>query len=531
METKKLEMPANIGSSCVYEDSTNTNEKSFRVKRTYPKILRNRKARIARRLKPRSWPEQPHPIMSGSNIHYEMADRVQAVNCGGIGAVHLMAQKIGLVGQIDRQVEVLKRHLPYHESDHVLSLAYNILVGGMRIEDLELRRSNEAFLDGLGAQRLPDPTTAGDFTRRFAQADTLALMEAINAARQRVWSEQPKNFLDEAVIDVDGTIAGTLGQCKQGMSMSYKGIWGYAPLITSLANTKEVLYLVNRPGNVASHQGSAEWIDRSIELVKPHAQTIFVRGDTDFALTKNFDRWTDAGVKFLFGIDAFAALVAQAEMLHAAHWRGLARLEREIKTEPRERPENVKEQIVREKGYLNKRLESEHVAQFDYRPGACERPYRVVALRKNISVERGEDVLFDEIKYFFYITNRRDLAIEEVVQQANERCNQENVIEQLKNGVNAMRMPVDNLLSNWAYMVMAALAWNLKAWFGLLMPDAEQGRRIVRMEFRSFMAAIIQVPAQIVRTARRIIYRVMGYNGWLKDFFATWERLRRMEAT
>jgi hypothetical protein len=470
-------------------------------------------------------------MMSGSNIHYEMAGRIEAVSCGGIGAIHLMAQKIGLVEKIDEGLHVLKRHLPYHESDHVLTVAYNIIAGGMRIEDLELRRTNEAFMNGLGAQRLPDPTTAGDFTRRFQESDTISLMEAINAARQRVWQEQPENFMEEAVIDVDGTIAATLGECKQGMSMSYKGIWGYAPLITSLANTKEVLYLVNRPGNVASHQGSAEWIDRSIDLVKPHAKSVFVRGDTDFALTKHFDRWTDARVKFLFGIDASPCLVAEAQALHEAHWRGLGRAERQIKTEPRERPENVKEQIVREKGYLNQRLESEQVAEFRYRPGACDRDYRVVVLRKNISVERGEDFLFPEIKYFFYITNREDLAIEEVVQQANERCNQENVIEQLKNGVNAMRMPVDNLLSNWAYMVMASLAWNLKAWFGLLMPDAERGRQIVRMEFRSFMAAIIQIPAQIVRTARRIIYRVMGYNGWLKDFFATWERLRRMEAS
>ena len=470
-------------------------------------------------------------MMSGSNILYEMADRSQAVSGGGIGAIHLMAQKIGLVGQLNDQVQVLKRHLPCHESDHVLTVAYNIIAGGVRIEDLELRRTDEAFMNGLGAQRLPDPTTAGDFTRRFQQSDTVALMEAINAARQRVWQEQPENFLEEAVIDVDGTIAGTLGQCKQGMSMSYKGIWGYAPLITSLANTREVLYLVNRPGNVASHQGAAEWIDRSIDLVRPHAKTVFVRGDTDFALTKNFDRWTDAGVRFLFGMDAQAALVARAQALHEAHWRGLARVGREIKTGPRARPENVKEQIVRDKGYLNKVLQSEQVAEFEYQPGACERTCRVVALRKNISVERGEDFLFADLKYFFYITNRTDLAIEEVVQQANARCDQENVIEQLKNGVNAMRMPVDNLLSNWAYMVMAALAWNLKAWFGLLMPDAERGRQIMRMEFRSFMAAIIQVPAQIVRTARRILYRVMGYNGWLKDFFATWERLRRMEAS
>ena len=232
------------------------------MSRTYRKILSNRKNRIARRLKARFWPEQPSPMFAGGNIHYEMSDKVQAVPCGGLGAIHLMARKIGLVDAINEKVTVLKRHLPYHESDHVLNLAYNILAGGIRLEDLELRRNDEGYLNGLGAQRIPDPTTAGDFTRRFTPSDTLVLMDAINAARQNVWKLQPESFLEEAVIDVDGSLAPTLGECKEGMDISYKGIWGYHPLIVSLANTKEVLYLVNRPGNVPSHDGFVPWLDR-----------------------------------------------------------------------------------------------------------------------------------------------------------------------------------------------------------------------------------------------------------------------------
>ncbi len=111
---------------------------------------------------------------------------------------------------------------------------------------------------------------------------------------------------------------------------------------------------------------------------------------------------------------------------------------------------------------------------------------------------------------------------------ANGRCNQENVIEQLKNGVNAMRMPVDDLLSNWAYMVMTSLAWNLKAWFGLLLPNARRAVELIKMEFRRFLHAIVLLPAQIVRTGRRVIYRSMNYNRWLKDLFAAWEHLRRL---
>lgn len=499
------------------------------MSRSYPKILRNRKRRIERRLQPRAWSQQAQPMFSGRNIHYEMGEKTQAVGCGGIGAIHLMSQKIGLVDQLDEKVRVLKRHLPYHESDHVLNVAYNILAGGVRMEDIELRRQDEGFLNGLGAQRIPDPTTAGDFTRRFKRQDILDMMEAINGARQRVWSEQPRGFLERAVIDVDGTIAGTLGQCKGGMDISYKGIWGYAPLIVSLANTKEVLYLVNRPGNAVSHQGAAPWIDRAIDLVQPQAGAVHLRGDTDFSLTWKFDQWDEAGVTFNFAMDANPQLVALAESLSEAQWWGLVRAARDIKTQPRECPENVKERIVRERGYRNQRLQSEQVAELEYRPGKCRKSYRLVVLRKNLSIERGENVLFDDLRYFFYISNRRELERDEIVQDANQRCDQENVVEQLKNGVNAMRMPVDDLESNWAYLVMAALAWNLKAWFGLLMPNRERGQELVKMEFRSFLGAVLLMPAQIIRAGRKIIYRILSYNRWLKDFLATWERLRRME--
>ena len=123
--------------------------------------------------------------------------------------------------------------------------------------------------------------------------------------------------------------------------------------------------------------------------------------------------------------------------------------------------------------------------------------------------------------------NRRDQA-QKIVGLANGRCDQENVIEQLKNGVNAMRMPVNDLLSNWAYMVLAGLAWNLKSWYGLLMPNRERGTELVKMEFRRFLNAILLLPCQIVRTARRVIYRVLSYNSWVSDFFATWERLQKL---
>ena len=459
------------------------------MKKRYHRTIRNRKRRIERRLARRNWSEQAKPMMGGGNIRYEVAEKSRGMNYGGLGVFVELVKTVGLAKEIDQGLHLLKKHIPYHESDHVLNIAYNVLLGGERLEDIELRRQDEVFLDALSAQRIPDPTTAGDFTRRFSSADVLTLMECVNTVRQRVWAAQGEGFLQAAVIDVDGTICETQGECKGGMGLSYKGIWGYAPLIVSLANTKEPLYLVNRSGSAASQSDAAEWLDRAVRLVKPHAKRLCLRGDTAFSLTRYFDRWSEQEVEFVFGFDAVSVLVQRAQDLAESAWKPFSRAEKyEVKTEPRQKPDNVKEQIVRERGYKNLRLQSERVAEFAYAPSKCQRTYRMIVLEKNLSVERGEQVLFDDLRYFFYVTNRMDLTPEQVVQFANQRCDQENVIEQLKNGVNALRMPVDNLLSNWAYMVMASLAWSLKAWLALLMPKQERKQEVLRMEFRTFLA-------------------------------------------
>lgn len=502
---------------------------SSQSKRTYRKIIRERKGKIERRLRRKQWAAQPKPMMAGGNIHYEMSEKAEAITCGGVGAFHRMAQKIGLVEAIDRRLDLLKVHLPYHESDHVLNIAYNILTGGTRLEDIELHRQDATFMNALGAGRIPDPTTAGDFTRRFDRDEIETLMDCINESRQRVWAGRARGILDEALIDIDGMLAPTLGECKGGMEYSHKGIWGYHPLVVSLANTKEVLFLENRPGNVVSHEGAAEWIERAIDLVKPYARRICLRGDTDFSLTRHFDRWSERA-DFVFGMDAYGGLVRRAEALDEGAWKVLGRKPKyRVKTRERRRPEKVKEQIILERGFKNIRLESEHVTKISYRPSRCEKDYWLVIVRKNVSVEKGEMVLFDDVRYLFYITTRGDLTAAEVVELANGRCDQENVIEQLKNGVNAMRMPVDNLLSNWAYMVMAALAWNLKAWFALMIRNRKRGREILKMEFRRFLHAVIWLPCQIIRQGRRIVYKILGYNPWMSDFFSAWERIRRLE--
>jgi len=499
------------------------------VKKKIAKKLQRRKQRIQYRLRNINWKEQNKPMLSASNIHYDIADRSRGLVYGGIGGIQLLARRTGLAKAIDDKLKLLKRHLPYFESDHVLNIAYNILCNGDCLEDIERLRNDEVYLDALGAERIPDPTTAGDFCRRFTEDDVEILMDIINEVRLAVWRKQPDEFFQEAVIDADGIIAETTGECKEGMNISYKGIWGYHPLVVSLANTAEPLYLVNRSGNCSSSEGAAKYINRAMDLCDTVGfKNILVRGDTDFSQTQHLDRWDDRGVTFIFGINAMPNLIEIADNLHEDLWRPLLRPAKyEVKTESRRRPANIKEQIVIERQYENIRLRSEDVADFAYRPTKCNNTYRVVVLRKNLSVERGEKVLFDDIRYFFYITNDYTSSAVEIVHCANGRCNQENLNEQLKNGVKAMRMPVDNLVSNWAYMVMASLAWTLKAWFALLLPEKgrwkqkhkREKRTVLKMEFKRFRNAFVQLPCQVIKTSRKIVYRLLCWNHWVGVFF------------
>jgi hypothetical protein len=470
-----------------------------------------------------------------SRVRYEHSARVHGLVSGGIGAMHRLAQHTGLVAAIDRQVEVLKVHLPYHESDHVLGVAYNVLCGGTCLQDIERRRQDEVYLDALGAQRIPDPTTAGDFCRRFDEAAIEALQTAINETRVRVWRAQPAAFFDDAFIDADGTLAETTGQCKEGMDISYEGVWGYHPLVVSLANTQEPLYLVNRSGNRPSSEGAAARFDQAHALCREAGfRRVTFRGDTDFSQTEHVDRWDAAGIRFIFGYDARANLIREADALPARAWTRLDRRPRyEVQTEPRQRPANVKEAVTVARAFKNLRLEAEAVAEFVYQPVACAQPYRMVVVRKNISVEQADARLFDDIRYFFYLTNDRNTPAAEIVFLANDRCNQENLIEQLQR-VGATRMPVDTLVSNWAYLVMAALAWTLKAWFGLRLPEAgrwatryrAEKAAVLRMEFKAFVHAFMLVPVQVVRTSRRIIFRLLAWNPWQAIFLRGFDQMR-----
>lgn len=474
------------------------------------------------------------PVLRGTGARYGIATRVRAVAAGGLALIHQVVRSIGLCEEIDERVERFKIHAPYHESDHVINIAYNLLAGGECLEHLELLRNDENYLDMLGARRIPDPTTAGDFCRRFTDDDSVdELQDAINEARLRVWTKQPDAFFEEAFIDADGSHVDA-SECTAGADFGNKG-FGFHPLLVTLANTQEVLSIVNRAGNRPSHEGAAARLDGAVALAaRAGFRRIMLRGDTDFSQTAFLDDWHLQGVGFVFGYDAMQNLRDRADSLDESAWRLLQRDGYEIRTQPRPKPENVREQCVVERGFRNITLEEEHVAEFDYKPTKCRQTYRMVVVRKSLRISQGQELLFPETRCFFYITNRRDLTAREIVRMANTRCDQERVIGQQKSAVRSLRAPLDNLHSNWAYMVMATLAWNLAKWTALLLPEngrwkerrMTEKREVLRMNFDTFVRAFMLVPAQVIHAGRRVTLRLLTWNRWLGSFFRALDSVR-----
>jgi len=505
------------------------------VKQRIRQKLGDLKGEIEHRLEQAEGGREPReggdPEFRAQGVSYEVSDRVQAISAGGIGALHQLCVHVGLVAALDTRVPILKRRRPYSESDHILNVAFNILCGGQVLDDIEVRRNDVGFLDALGARSIPDPTTAGDFLRRFTEEDIQGLMTVINDVRVNVWKQQaPSFFAGTARIDADGTIVETSGECKEGMDMSYKGVWGYHPLLVSLANTGEPLYIVNRSGNRPSEDGAPEYFAQAIDLCRRGGWTdILLRGDTAFSQTAYFDTWHRAGVRFVFGYDAIKRLVQRADVIEEENYAELVRRAEQAfeGRKPRAKQPRVKAEIVREREYKNLRLEREDMAEFDYQPGKCQHPYRMVVLRKTIVEERGQRCLGQHHTYFFYITNDRNLSLRDVVREANDRCGQENLLDEMKNGVRALRAPVNTLEANWAYMVIASLAWSIKAWFALSLPISPRWRerheadrnRVLRMDFRTFLQRLILIPAQILRTGRRLVFRLLAWRPDLPILF------------
>lgn len=483
------------------------------------------------------WPEIGGRVFRLPRTHVEVDERSEVTSYGGLALATAFLRRFKVAERIDQHVKVFLIHLPYRESDHVLAQVLNLYVGGTCIEDVANLQHSEAARRIIGACRIPDPTTAGDFLRRFHEKEHQlpGLRRAVDEVQAEVWRRLRRGHghgrRDEAwsIVDVDGHVKPLYGVQKEGADF-YKSTWCYQPLIVSLAGTGECLAIRNRPGSVRSSDGTAGVLDEVLPHVRARGGRMLVRGDSDFDRSDVRAACDRAGAYFAFVGREFKDRPRLVEAIPESQWKPFrtrahrARSERRKQPSyvPRHKKPNRRRQRARARNFTEKQLVKQwitEIAQTD----TDGKPYRLVIRRQLIEHREGQRLLFDEYRYRYIVTSLpASVSTQDAVDLTYERCDQENVIEQLGSGLAAWRMPVAQFDGNSAWLEIARLAWNLGKWIALLALPAE----VVRWEWKRFRQAFVFAAAHVIRRSRQIVLRFSAAHRWYHLLIAAHQQLQ-----
>jgi hypothetical protein len=483
-------------------------------------------------------------VFRNRQVRLRVQERGQITPYGGLSLAHDLAMRLELDRDINRSIPLLKLHMPYLESDHILAHVYNQYVGSQCIEDIANLQHSGAIKHLLGACRIPDPTTAGDFLRRFQKPHLEAFQPVIDRARQKVWRQLPWSRRQVATIDMDSTIKEVYGECKQGADFSYTGKWSYHPLLLTLAQTNEPLRTINRPGNVVSAEGATDALHEVLPTVGHHFRKVYVRGDSAFYKHSIIAACEQHEAKFALVMDGYAVLHEMADSLPKSAWKPffahkpdtIARTATNNKTRRKRR--RLRPKRARQRGYKTLTTTRQWVAEFNYTiprsgpsvaAGVAGNTYRVVVKRQRVEVSEGQQQLFTEYRYRFVIANipPGEMDAGEVICFAYGRCDQENIIEQFKNGIASLRMPTGELLANAAFLMAGQLAWCLRAWLSLLALPKET----TRWEWKWFRQAFVYIAAKITHHARRAVVYLSGAHRFVEHVLIASQRLQSFTFT
>lgn len=456
------------------------------------------------------------PVFGHPKLHVEV-ESTDTTAMGGLALAAQLVARLGIAKLINGGLSLLRAHRPFHDSDHVLTHVYNLFVGGSAIEDIADLQHSEPVRRILGTDRIPDPSTAGDFLRRFDEQDIESLDGVIDEIHQRAWKQRwGRKKQKLGVIDVDSHVHHVYGNQKEGADFTYKGGFGYHPLVISIAGTQECLRLVNRSGNVTSADGAAKHLEDLVPMLKSRFKKVLVRGDSAFARQDIFDTCDANGMHFAMVSSTQKNFQELADGIKERHWQPFRAKEDQPskKRRKRKRGKNLRSKRARERGKRDLKLEKQWIAEIDYQPARSERTYRLIVRRQRIE-ESNQGELFELWRYRYVLTNLpRSESTESAIRQTYRRCDQENVIEQLQSGVAAMGMPTGSLLANHAFLVCARLAQNFKAWLAML----ALGDETMRWEWKRFRKAFVYVAARVTTSGRSCVVRLASSHRFAEDF-------------
>ena len=479
------------------------------------------------------WPKTQGRVMRYPLLHLESDPRGEITHYGGLVLAQQFVRRFRVAQQLDNALTLFKRHAPYHESDHVLALAYTLYADGTCLEDQAVLQGSEAVRRMVGACRIPDPTTAGDFLRRFKTAQEVAQLSGVtDDIEESVWSKltgkirRRRKKHEYALVDLDGHIKPLYGVQKQGADFSYDRRWSYQPLVVSLAGSGECLKVVNQPGSARPSDAAAQALKEVLPRVKRHFRGAIVRGDTDFDRSDVFNAAIDEGAYFAIGGRVHPNRAALVERIAEQNWKPFvprAKREQRSGSSRDVYTPNWRRRQAAKRGFHTLRTIAQWLSEIEYQPHGLGSPCRMIVRRVLIEETDGQGALFQHFRYRLMLSNLpRSYTARQIIDLTYQRCDQENVIEQFGHGIAGWRMPVAEFMGNSAWLEIARLAWNLGKWIAQLALPSE----VVRWEWKRFRRHFVYIAAKVVKLGRSWVVRLAGSHRFLCDILAAHARLQ-----
>jgi len=428
----------------------------------------------------------PLTIRPGHTIRLKATTEPLTVHTG-LSLFYAMAEILKIPKSLDDHVQVKQRDSGYPESEHILALAANAFVGGDFLDDLEALREDDAIKMAIGRKEIPDPTTAGDFCRRFSRGHILQINKAFAEIEHEVYKK--RKDVSDLTIDVDAKVHEVYGKKKQGAAKAYNGVYSLQPMYAFADETDELLHVEVRSGNTHPGAKAVSYLRRLAKKIPSSVEKIYLRSDSAFYNREVVEFCEEKGWEFSITADQTAALLRAINTLAPDAW--------------------CQDTEDAEIAY----------GEFTYNPVKWKKGCRYLVRREREKEKQGQKALFEKYSYYVVVTNKEG-EVKALMKTHAGRGRCEKRIGQFTNEF-LSHLPLKEFMANWVYLLCAQLAYNLSLWIrDLVLPKGYRKKHIKRIR-----RTIGLIASKVISGGRQISLRISLLHHWWRDFVQAWEKI------
>jgi len=428
----------------------------------------------------------PLTIRPGHTIRLKATTEPLTVHTG-LSLFYAMAEILKIPKSLDDHVQVKQRDSGYPESEHILALAANAFVGGDFLDDLEALREDDGIKMAIGRKEIPDPTTAGDFCRRFSRGHILQINKAFAEIEHEVYKK--RKDVSDLTIDVDAKVHEVYGKKKQGAAKAYNGVYSLQPMYAFADETDELLHVEVRSGNTHPGAKAVSYLRRLAKKIPSSVEKIYLRSDSAFYNREVVEFCEEKGWEFSITADQTAALLRAINTLAPDAW--------------------CQDTEDAEIAY----------GEFTYNPVKWKKGCRYLVRREREKEKQGQKALFEKYSYYVVVTNKEG-EVKALMKTHAGRGRCEKRIGQFTNEF-LSHLPLKEFMANWVYLLCAQLAYNLSLWIrDLVLPKGYRKKHIKRIR-----RTIGLIASKVISGGRQISLRISLLHHWWRDFVQAWEKI------